>query len=846
MRVRAHIAAALSGLVSASGGCDPDAAVENDPGEPVECASGFVVENGSCVPEACGTGRWGDLVVDEHTVFVDIAAPDGGDGTEAGALRSIQAGLDLAGSAGGGLVAVAAGSYPETLVFTTDHAGVELAGRCRELVILDASVGDSSSPGIDISTWYGEAGVSGIWVSGSNYVGVRVETGVVRLTDLLVEGSAYVGMVAIHSGAPPTTVEVEHSELSDNRTIGLYVSGGGGDVTVSNTTIRDTRPREGDNEGVGILAKGGASVRVHDGLVTGNAAMGIVAYDDGTEITLEDTSIRDTLPDGDGVFGYGIFVFDAADLLAEGCELAGNRTAGVVAAEAGSEVKLEDCVVQDTQWDALGERGFGLWAYSGARIEASGCELVRNRAAGVFFGGMDTELVLESTVVRDTLPEADLHHGKGVYAAEGGKLLLEGCEVVGNTTMGVEVAYAGTQANLVDTVVRDTLPSATGENGVGVGAHDGATLAARGCEIAGSTTVGVAAFDAGTDVSLEDTVVQDTLPDINNEYGYGIQVFHGATLSARGCALRDNVTCGLLAYHRDTTVTIVDTRIVGTKSGLDLQGATAVAVCAIGGASVSAQRLEAHGNEGPGLLSWYEGSQVECRDCALRDNWFAGAASVDGGDLLILDSAITGTGEGVDIGGGVGVFAAQQWGEVPPSVRVAGSTISDNLVAGVWLEDAGSFLLLDNHFVGSLGVAHGGSARCGDGVYASGISAWEGDSGLLLDGNVIEGNAGAGLLLDNAAALLSGNSWVDNGLDLVVQGEACLAPESGYAEVPSSEICPAWDRPVCGLHFTLTLNVQEVEASLLSIPAPSPSVPRAHRDHLGRAGEIVKQGLTSP
>jgi hypothetical protein len=104
--------------------------------EALACAEGWVADGEVCVPEECGTGRWGDLPVDEATVYVDAAATEGGDGSAEVPLRSIQPALDLAGDRGDGLVAVAAGTYAETLALTSDHAGVHLAGRCRELVFL--------------------------------------------------------------------------------------------------------------------------------------------------------------------------------------------------------------------------------------------------------------------------------------------------------------------------------------------------------------------------------------------------------------------------------------------------------------------------------------------------------------------------------------------------------------------------------------------------------------------------------------------------------------------------------------------------------------------------------------
>jgi len=160
------------------------------------CDTGYLDDDGECVPAACGTGTWGNLEVDESTVYVDIAAAEGGDGSEAAPFTSIQAGLDAAGDADGGMVAVAAGTYPEMLELGRGHDGVHLAGRCKELVIIDASVEDESTPGLSILAMGSEVEVSGVTVSGSRYAGVLVGSGTTTMRDSTVAGCEYFGIAA--------------------------------------------------------------------------------------------------------------------------------------------------------------------------------------------------------------------------------------------------------------------------------------------------------------------------------------------------------------------------------------------------------------------------------------------------------------------------------------------------------------------------------------------------------------------------------------------------------------------------------------------------------------------------
>jgi hypothetical protein len=132
-------------------------------------------------------------------------------------------------------------------------------------------------------------------------------------------------------------------------------------------------------------------------------------------------------------------------------------------------------------------------------------------------------------------------------------------------------------------------------------------------------------------------------------------------------------------------------------------------------------------------------------------------------------------------------------------------------VAGAWLAGAGGYRFSGNQITGTTAVPHGAGTRCGDGVYAVGTAAWDGTGGLWLSDNTLADNQGAGLFLDDAHALLSGNAWADNAPDLLAQGDACLSPLDTYFEAPEHEVCPEWDQPACALQFALGLVIAEVD-----------------------------------
>ncbi len=909
-------------------GCDEARQRSGDSVELPECAEGWLADGGACVPEHCGTGSWGDLEVDGTTVYVDIEAAEGGDGSEGSPLRSIQPALDLAGSRGGGVVAVATGTYAETLALTSDHAGVQLAGRCRELVILDASVGDEDTPGIEVSAGYGEVELSGLTVQGAGLMGILLSSGQLRLRDLGSVGNAWSGL-AVKQASPAVSslLEVDGCVVEANRVIGVYAEDPGAHVELRDTIVSGTLPMEtGGDGGYGIQVVGGASlnterceihenhvvgvkvadagsvVTILDGvvrdtivsesgggcgleateggllsvegcLVLNNMGTGVGLYDAGTVAMLSDCSVSGSIPDSQGLRGYGLEVADGAVATLESVEVEGNTQAGIYARDAGTELWMGDSAVMDTLagadgtqnagvvvaggasllveggWigrnsgagllvggggstarlrvvsvsdsllDHNGDYGRGVEAQSGALLQIHGCAISNNRSEGVFAVGSDTVVELCDSQVWGTRPSGRGEAGFGIEVHSGAALRAEGCVVRDNSHIGVTVLDHTSTVTLVDSVVRDTLPSQGDESGVGLQAVDGAALRCEGCEIVGSLGVGVAVSSGGSELSLQDSTVRDTRSLGSGDFGYGIQVAQGAQAKLVGCRVVGNTGCGILAQDPGSSLEIEASSVDGTEAGFGYKGNSAIGIGSQRGAVVAASGLIAEDNDGPALFVAGSDAWLGCEGCSLTDNAFAGAVTVSAGSLELRSCSISGSRESTDIGGGVGIYAAEQLGAAAPELSVRDCIVRDNPVAGVHVAGHGSYSIVGNQISGSTGVRHGPTHRCGDGVYASGTATWNGAEGLLVRDNDLVDNLGAGLLLDDAEAELLDNDWTDNEPDLVVQGESCSMYQDEYLGAPTQQVCPEWDRPTCAMAFVLSLQAAEIAARIAPVPS---------------------------
>ncbi len=320
----------------------------------------------------CGDGPWGNIPVDDETEFVDQAyAGLDSNGTMAKPWRKIEDALFFVPP--GGIVAVAAGTYKEDLDF---NSSVRLWGRCPALVEV-VGIGAEFGGPIHVST---------------------DPTELVEIHDLAVTGTGQeysMAGVSIYSAGPTLLDRVWVHDLPDLRGISILtdtpgeapvghairgslieqiacpgVDLAGGDLTVEDTVVRDCLPdAEANGVGLGRVAisaqpfTGPARLTVRSSLVERARGAGILSY--GAEVTVEATVVRDTRTSDGGRSGRGI---DIEEDLSDDTQRAKatirscviEGSSDVGVAVFDSDVTIESTVVRDTTGDDFGEDGFGI------------------------------------------------------------------------------------------------------------------------------------------------------------------------------------------------------------------------------------------------------------------------------------------------------------------------------------------------------------------------------------------------------------------------------------------------------------------------------------------------------
>lgn len=801
----------LTFLACAPPAADPpgDSPVETDSGSP--CPVGEVLDGDGCVPEACGVGAWGGLAVGDTTVYVDAAAGDGGDGTESAPFPSILAGADLAGERGGGLVAIAAGTYTENLVLGRTHDGVHLAGRCAELVTVDGStLEDTPALYVGSEARRAEVEVSGLTFTGG-YVGLWADHASLSAHDVTVTANVAVGVYA-QAGAVVSLVNAVISETSpirgqygrgidvedgaevtaasctvaDNSEVGVYANGAGTEVDLEDCTITRTRPRSDGTAGNALQAADGALLTAERSTFTANHEIAVRVDGQGSVVNLVESRVEVTEASGDGSGGRGAQVTDGGRLTATGSTFSGNQEVGVAAIEAGSVVELVDSVVSGTVANDRGEYGFGVVIERGATGTLTRTLVDGNTQVAVNVIGAGSALEVDGSTVTDTRVDADGAHGHGIEVSDGAALVMRASTVAGCSGLGVGVTGAGSTAVLTGGSIEGTAPTSEGDGGVALGATQGAAVTTQGLSVVDTVGTGVYVRDGGSRLTLEACTIAGTraAPIMS---GRGVEVAYGASVEASGCTVEGSEGVGVLAAGPDTRVTLRDSTVSGTLRTRD--AGLAVGVGAQADAAVVLEGGTIEDTAGPGVYVAKGSASIDA--CEILGNSFAGVVVLSYSDVRVEDSLIADTLPDAELGGGFGLYARYEVADL--RVVLTGSTIGPHRYAAVWLDGPSTYELVGNDLSAGSGFTLGAATLHGNAVFAwNGVRAWDGATGLYLAENRFHGGENVAVLLHGAGAVLDADQWQSNTVDLLQQACAGVEPLTAddLSGASSASVCP--------------------------------------------------------
>lgn len=558
-----------------------------------DCPAGQMAIPGDAAchePQPCGTGTYGDIPVDATTQYVNSGYSGGAsDGSETHPWTTIADGL--AHAAAGGIVAVAAGDYPENIVIGDS---VRLWGVCPSKVNVDGA--SSIKPTITV---YATATGDPIEIHGLGITGAAHGLSVLGATNVTLSGlwvhDTLGAAPALYttSQAHPASVTLEDSLFESTAYGGLGIIAS--TLTVQRSEIRKALPTAtAKYAGRGIEVIDGPSQRgvlllerswVHD-----NRQAGV--YIGSSDATIRETLISRTQPrSNDGRFGRGIELSDdngsRATLDMSGSVLEENHQEGL--AILGSDAKVTTSVIRTTKpgpTTQLGGRGIEveLVDTEPGLLDLSDSVIEGNSEVGLAVLG--STAIVESSSIRDTAPrQLDQVAGDGVaaqdYQGSRSTITLRRSIIENNHSVGVGVLSS--DATLEGCVVRANLPNpAKTSNGRGIEVDNDqnkrSSLVLVGSLIDANRGAGV--FAAGSDARVEASLIRNTLAQEDGLFGVGIGArdYQGqrANLTVVASVIENNQSAGVWVAGSSASI---ETTVVRNTQPSAAKGTFGYGIC---------------------------------------------------------------------------------------------------------------------------------------------------------------------------------------------------------------------------------------------------------------------------
>ncbi len=350
--------------------------------------------------------------------------------------------------------------------------------------------------------------------------------------------------------------------------------------------------------------------------------------------------------------------------------------------------------------------------------------------------------------------------------------------------------------------------------GAALAINGGASFTALNMEITNHDGIGLCVTEESTALLCSGSI-HDIGVGTFNSLGRGAYVAEKSQLTLMETRIYDNVEAGVLVEDVDSKLVMSDgAKVDSIERGAIMSTAVGVAVQDEAEAEISDSYIESI--SGPGLYVVNSG-QATTASTEIKGNSAAGVL-VDKAALILTDSTVSDSIIDLQEGLGLGVYAIH---DTPSSLTVTGSTIENNIYAGIYVAgDGGTISISDTQFLTNRRVEEYTNIF----IMGHGFCAVHVCADLTLDGNYLDGNEGPQTMLDGSNATLTGtNTYVTdiaNGITDFQQQDcdyACVTPltlsdlyTAGLTSSNIVSICPAHDDIVALPAYSLYL--QEVEA----------------------------------
>lgn len=472
----------------------------------------------------------------------------------------------------------------------------------------------------------------------ADYPGISVASATnVAIRDLTIRGASP-GIEATYG----STLDVERVVLAGNRISGMQILDAGTEVTIHDSSVRDSVTDAQGRYGIGIAVGYGAQLTITESALVNNGEHGLYVDWDESTATGERLIINHTQKRPSGLHGNAVRVMHTGHVSLTQSLLAHNHSMTVSVGNAGSTVALEEVEILDTlpgQDSAGTPLAYGVVASDGAGVSLTNSAVRQARESAVW-GQLDAVIEVSGSVLEGS-PSSS--RAIGLTLANRGRGEIENTAVIASRGTGLIVLF-DSAATLSGSLVSDTTVESSDAPGTGI-LVEGSTLTAEDITLRNNSAAGLV-VQLGAFATVGRSVVLGTESSSSwLDRGYGMAVLGEASLEVSDCLVAESTVAGLVAaVDGELTATRTLVRDTRALSGGDYGYGVSISE----GSTATLTDVGLSGNRSSSLVvndsSQVDVTRLTVADTRLSTDGWGRAVSVGYGSSLTLgESALLGS-----------------------------------------------------------------------------------------------------------------------------------------------------------------------------------------------------------
>jgi parallel beta-helix repeat protein len=368
-----------------------------------------------------------------------------------------------------------------------------------------------------------------------------------------IQGSGNNLGIGIHIANIDTSMNIRFCDISSNNAYGIGIVSSR--VSIESCMVKESKPNQKGEDGYGIYLLDSPEINIASCSIEGNTGAGISSYN--SQIAVESIIVKNTLKNKNNI-GLDLSAQENSSVTVSSSLFTAQADSGIYVSN--STLYVKSSMIRGNK-SSLNGKGIGLFINNSPKAVINSCSIEGASTAGIY--SLNSNILMDNTVIKNSSPTGDSATGRGIDIEEKSIAEIHSCYIDGNSNTGI--AVFSSQLTMDSTVIRNTLPCADGIAGYGLLLLDQSVAYITSSVISENTSSGIFILDS--QATVESTTVQNTKSDLKGKFGHGLSIEENSSANIRTCAVEGNHEIGISVSN--SSIKLESSRICNTKPNGD-------------------------------------------------------------------------------------------------------------------------------------------------------------------------------------------------------------------------------------------------------------------------------------